>query len=101
MANKQTIISPVPPDEAGNNEKRCEIRFDCIVKMYDAGYITQAGGFFSLKPPKPYPRQWFRSVSYITLEGIKNSDPYVIGLQIKHQFEELERAIKRYENNGK
>ncbi len=100
MENKQTIISPVPTYEVGNNEKRCEIRFDCTVKMYDAGYITQDGGFFSLKPPKPYPPQWFRSVSYITLEDIKNNDAYAIGVQIKHQFEELERAIQRYENNG-
>lgn len=98
MENKETTITPVPPDEAGNNEKRCEIRFDCLVKMYDARYITQDGGIFSVIPSTPYPPQWFKSVSYLTLEKIKYEDPYIIGLQIKKQFEELERAIKQYEN---
>jgi hypothetical protein len=99
MENKETIISPVPPDEAGNNEKRAEIRFDCLVKMYDVGYITPKGGMLSFTPPKPYAPQWFKSVSYLTLEKIKYEDPYVIGVQIKQQFEGLEQAIKQYEDS--
>jgi hypothetical protein len=99
MENKETIITPVPPDEAGSNEKRCEIRFDCLVKMYDVGHITPKGGFFDLNIPKPYAPQWFKSVSYLTLEKIKYEDPYVLGVQIKQQFEGLERAIKEYEDS--
>jgi len=99
MENKETIISPVPPDEAGNNERRCEIRFDCLVKMYDVGYITSKGSVLSFTPPKPHAPQWFKSVSYLTLEKIKYEDPYVLGVQIKQQFEGLERAIKQYEDS--
>jgi hypothetical protein len=99
MENKETIISPVPPDEAGNNQKRAEIRFDCLVKMYDVGYITSKGSVLSFTPPKPHAPQWFKSVSYLTLEKIKYEDPYVIGVQIKQQFEGLERAIKQYEDS--
>jgi hypothetical protein len=66
--------------------------------MYDVGHITPKGGMLSFTPPKPYAPQWFKSVSYLTLEKIKYEDPYVLGVQIKQQFEELERAIKQYEN---
>jgi hypothetical protein len=99
MENKKTIISPAPPDEAGNNEKRAEIRFDCLVKMYDVGYLISKGSVLSFTPPKSYSPQWFKSVSYLTLETIKYQDPYIIGLQIKQQFGELERAIKQYEDS--
>jgi hypothetical protein len=100
MENKEITISPVPPDEAGNNQKRAEIRFDCLVKMYDVGYVTpKEGGFLEFTPSKPYAPQWFKSVSYLTLEKIKYEDPYVIGVQIKQQFEGLERAIKEYEDS--
>ena len=101
MENKETIITPVPPDEAGNNQKRAEIRFDCLVKMYDIGYITpKEGGFLEFTPSKPYAPQWFKSRSTMTLEHIKYADPYVLGMQIKQQFEGLERAIKEYEDRN-
>ena len=98
MENKETTISAVPPDEAGNNQQRCEIRFDCLVKMYDVGYVIPKGSFLDIKPPKPYAPQWFRSLSNMTLDHIKHSDPYILGVQIKQQFEDLERAIRKYEN---
>lgn len=99
MNNMKTFVDAVPPDEAGNNQQRAEIRFDCLVKMYDVGYVTpKRKDFLEFTPSKPYSPQWFRSVSNLTLEMIKYEDPYVIGLQIKQQFEELERAIKRYED---
>lgn len=97
MENKETTISAVPPSEAGHNERRCVIRFDCLVKMYDIGYITPKEDWFGLRPLKPYAPQWFKSQSYITLEGVKYADPYTLGLQIKRQFEQLEQAIKKYE----
>lgn len=101
MENKETSIEAVPPDEAGNNQNRCEIRFDCLVKMYDVGYVIPKGSFLDIKPPKPHSPQWFRSLSTMTLEHIKYADPYIIGIQIKRQFEELERAIKQYEDRDK
>lgn len=99
MENKETIINAVPPDEAGSNQKRCEIRFDCLVKMYEVGYITPKRGFLEFKEPKAYAPQWFRSRSTMTLEHIKYADPYVLGVQIKQQFEELEQAIRKYEDS--
>lgn len=97
MENKEIIIDSVPHDEAGNNQQRCEIRFDCLVKMYDIGYIRPKQGFLEFKPAKPYSPQWFRSLSTMTLDHIKYSDPYVLGVQIKQQFQALEQAIKKYE----
>ena len=99
MENKEISIDAVSPNEAGNNQNRCEIRFDCLVKMYDVGYIKPKGSWLEFQPPKPYAPQWFRSMSNMTLEHIKYADPYVLGVQIKQQFEELERAIKRYEGS--
>lgn len=80
--------------------KMLEIRFDCLLKMYDTGTrITTAPSIipfmYEEKPQKP---QWFRSTSKLTLESVKHLDPYDLGLMIKRMYTQLELHIKKYED---
>jgi hypothetical protein len=41
--------------------------------------------------------QWFKANQTITLEEIKHSDPYTLGMRIKEMFHQLEQTIEKYE----
>jgi len=93
-------IEFVPEEEASSLPSMCEIRFDCLVKMYDMAVSKPSKLLpFSLRKEIPRKPQWFRSTSRMTLEAIKNGDEYSIGRQIKEQFRQLEVHIEQYENN--
>jgi hypothetical protein len=93
-------IERVAEDEASSLPRMCEIRFDCLVKMYDM-VVSKPSTLlpFSLRKEIPRKPQWFKSTSTISLEAIKNEDEYLLGRRLKEQFQQLELHIKQYEHN--
>jgi hypothetical protein len=93
----KAVIEFCNPSELQEAQKMLmEIRFDCIVKMYDCGIRQTKGNFLS--PPKQLPPQWFALKQNFTLEFIKDADEYTIGRTIKLLFADLEKHIQDYEN---
>lgn len=88
-------IQPISEIEA-DTRTLCEIRFDCLVTMYDSGFRTTEGGILGIGS-KNLPPQWFRSRLGITLEEIKYGNEVELGVRLKQMYVELERAIERYE----
>lgn len=62
-----------------------EIRFDCLVRIFDST---------NTRTP-----QWFKSETKFTLEFLQSSDPHTIGLQIKDALSKLEENISQYERS--
>lgn len=92
----QDRIQPVPESEVQSSHSMCEIRFDCLVTMYEMGTREAAKGFF-VKEERRLNPQWFRSQRRITLDAIRNADEYMLGRQLKEMFHQLELHIKKYE----
>ena len=88
-------ISPVPDFEAEQLPRMCEIKFDCLVTMFETGYKNQKG--FSIIPETPQKPQWFKIQNKLTLESIRYADEYTIGRRIKHMLEQLDKHIDQYE----
>jgi len=85
-------ITPIPEIEA-DQTKMCKIRFDCLVTMYDVGF-RKYKGMLGQHQQSP---QWFRAQQEMTLESIKHTDPYILGMRIKDMFNQLDATIKQYE----
>jgi hypothetical protein len=94
--NNISSIEPVP-EIVADTRKLCEIRFDCLVTMYDVGFTRYKGMWGNEKQSKV--PQWFKAQSTLTLESIKYMDEYQIGSQIKQMFRELEQTINKYEQS--
>ena len=92
--NNTSSIEPVP-EIVADTRKLCEIRFDCLVTMYDVGF-TRYEGMWGNERESRVP-QWFKAQHTLTLESIKYMDEYQIGSQIKQMFRELEQTINKYE----
>ena len=92
--NNEIEIKPVSEMEADTRQV-CEIRFDCLVKMHDVGFMRYEGMWGQEKQSKT--PQWFRVNHVITLDAIKHSDPYTLGMRIKEMFQQLEQTIEQYE----
>jgi hypothetical protein len=73
----------------------CEIRFDCLVKMHDVAFMKYEG-MWGREKQYTTP-QWFRVNHVITLDAIKHSDPYTLGMRIKEMYHQLEKTIEQYE----
>ena len=87
-------IKPVSEMEA-DTRQICEIRFDCLVKMHDVAFMKYEGMWGQ---EKQYTTpQWFRVNHVITLDAIKHSDPYTLGMRIKEMYHQLEQTIEKYE----
>lgn len=85
------------PDEIESAKKRlAEIRFDCLVRMYDFAKQGTKGGV--LQQIKPKPPQWFKSEARLSLELIKYGTEQEIGRLVKGMFIELEDRIRQIEN---
>ncbi len=97
MSVNETEISPVyaPIEIELAKMRMTEIRFDCIVKMYDCG-TREVKGFMPYAS-KSLPPQWFKAQNKLTLEFIVNSDERTIGRVIKEMYNQLEGHIKQYE----
>lgn len=94
---EQVKISYPSPSEIDESKKRlCEIRFECLVKMFDVGYY-QERGFLNIPVGKPHP-QMFKLETRLTLEAIKHCDEYQLGKIIKDAYRQLESHISQYEN---
>lgn len=98
MIQEENKIQAVPDFEAGSNQSMCEIRFDCLVTMFERGSRTIKTGIFGFTE-KQLPPQWFKSQSKITLEGIRFMDEYTLGKQLKDMLHQLDKHIENYENN--
>lgn len=90
-------IEAVPPFEAENLPRLCEIRFDAFITMYEMGVRTIRTGLFGFVE-KSLPPQWFKNQSKITLEAIKQCDEYTLGRRLKEMLFQLEEHIRKYEN---
>jgi len=73
----------------------CEIRFDCLVKMYETGTRTIKTGFLGMEQ-KALPPQWFKLEEHITLEGIRGCDEYQLGRRLKEMVNKLDHHIDKY-----
>ena len=92
--NNEIEIKPVSEMEA-DTRQICEIRFDCLVKMHDVAFMKYEGMWGQ---EKQYTTpQWFRVNHVITLDVIKHSDPYTLGMRIKEMYHQLEKTIEQYE----
>jgi hypothetical protein len=80
-----------------DTRRLCEVRFDCMVKMHDVGYRNY-DGLWGQEKQSRLP-QWFSANRNITLETVKYADPYVLGMQIKEMFHQLEKTIEQYEQS--
>lgn len=96
--NKPEIETYPVTDIEADTRQICEIRFDCLLTMHDVAYIKSKETLFGQNRLLTNP-QWFRTRSTITLEQIKYEDPYVLGLQLKEMYRQLEEAINRYEQH--
>ncbi len=98
--NDISSVDWVGTEEAEALPAMCEIRFDCLVRMYDMG-TRPPSSLLPLRMRMETPRspQWFRNTQIISLEAIKNGDEYTLGRMIKDQFRQLELHIKKYESN--
>ena len=92
--NNKIEITPVSEMEA-DTRRLCEIRFDCMVKMHDAAFKKSKGMLWQEKQSKT--PQWFKSNTTLTLEFIKDADPYTLGVRIKEMYHQLEKTIEKYE----
>lgn len=90
------VTDPFELEEA--KMKMMEVRFDCIVKMFDCGQIIPKSTMPFIQP-KPLPPQWFKSQMKLTLEFIRQSEPEMIGIAIKQLLAKMDEAISLYENN--
>jgi hypothetical protein len=85
------------PDNEQAKRKMIEIRFDCLVTMYDLGFKKIKPGFeFEKRKRTP---QCFKSIQNITLESIKYSDEATLGRLLKEMYYELEHHIRQYEDD--
>jgi hypothetical protein len=91
-------IEPIHESEVPVMGNCCDIRFDCLVTMYDSGSRVRkvdAGLFLSTE--KALPPQWFKNEMTLSLEAVKHSDPYELGTRLKIMFQQLDDHIKHYE----
>lgn len=91
------IIERVSEGDVGNNQQMAEIRIDCFVDMYEMSKTEHDGGFSVFFEEKQQSPQWFRSRNKITLQAIRESDPYVLGNILKDMLKQLEHHIDKYE----
>ena len=92
--NNEIEITPIPEIMA-DKRRICEIRFDCLVTMHDVAY-RKYKGMWGQEKYSNVP-QWFKANHTITLDTIKNADPYMLGMRIKEMFHMMEKTIEQYE----
>jgi hypothetical protein len=93
--NIYPVLKPSEIEEA--KTRMSEIRFDCVVKLFDFVQIDIESGIFG-QTLKPLPPQWFALTEKLSLEFIEYSDEYAIGLAVKQAWLKLKEHIKQYEN---
>jgi len=89
-------IEPVSEFDIPPMGKCAEIRFDCLVKMFDSGTRTKKSGLFMTKEVA-LPPQWFKNEMRLTLEAVEHGDPHELGMALKNMFRQLDIHIKNYE----
>ena len=89
-------IEPVYDMEIPPMGRCAEIRFDCLVKMFDSGIRTKKSGLI-INTEKELPPQWFKNEMRLTLEAVEYGDPHELGMALKNMFKQLDIHIKNYE----
>lgn len=90
-------INRISEIEAESNPSLAEIRFDCLVTMFEMGFKKNTiSSSIKRNPP-----QWFKSQAKISLESIKHLPNYELGQLLKNMLIQLEAHIEKYRNyNG-
>jgi len=94
---EENKITPVSDVEAQELPRLCEIRFDCLITMFEAGYKDPKG--LSLIPETPQKPQWFKSQNKLSLEAIRYTDEYSLGLRLKQMLRQLDNHIDKYKRD--
>jgi CRISPR/Cas system CSM-associated protein Csm3 (group 7 of RAMP superfamily) len=97
MEKYENKISAANPLEVERSPRMCEIRFDCVVTMYEFE-VLKSDKYTNLRTERSHPPQWFKNECKITLEAIKYADEYALGRQLKEMLFQLENHIKHIEN---
>jgi hypothetical protein len=84
--------------EAEKLPRMAEIRFDCMVRMFDMESRVVKTGVFG-HTEKPLRPQWFVNECKITLETIKYGSEYEIGRTLKDMLYQLEDHMEKYKKN--
>lgn len=82
-------------ESVADTRRVCEMRFDCLVTMHEVAYKKYKGLLGQEKQSKE--PQWFKLNYQLTLEELKYSEPYQLGMRLKEAFNKLESAIQDYE----
>lgn len=93
MENNINMVSE--HDVPGTKQHMAEIRFDCVIRMFDCGLRQTPSGL--LHDSEQLPPQWFKSENTVTLNMIKYADPCTLGNIFKNMLRQLEDHIKKYE----
>ena len=99
MEVKSEISYPSPDEMDIAKYRTMNIRFDCLVKMFDYGQI-EPRSLMPFAQPKPLPPQWFKSELKLTMELVSDADPYHLGMIIKQAYQKLKNHIEVYENSS-
>jgi len=96
---EETKIEQVSEEEVGSLQSMAEIRFDCLVKMFDSK-TKEIENFGGLGLPihrevarKP---QWFKCQQTLTLESIRHGSEYELGSMLKIMLRKLELHMEQY-----
>jgi len=91
-------IEPVHDTEVPPLGRCAEIRFDCLVRMYDSGTrMVGENNVLLGTTEKAAEPQWFKNEIRFTLEAVQHGDPYELGMSLKNMFKQLDLHIKNYE----
>jgi len=100
MDNDSQVSSVYDPNELEVAQFRMmDVRFDCLVRMFDSGMI-QPRNIIPFVKRKSLPPQWFKSEMKFTMEFVEDSSPYSIGCVIKDMFKKLKLHIENYEKTN-
>jgi len=92
--NIETVSNPNELEIA--KYRMMDVRFDCLVRMFDSGQI-QPKSSLPFVEREPLPPQWFKLETKLTMEFVEGADPYQIGMAIKESFWKLKKHIEDYE----
>ncbi len=97
MEHNSKISGVLNPNEIEMARFRnMEIRFQCLVKMFDSGFVQRKNPMPFLPATTP-PPQWFKSETKLTMEFVEYADAETIGRVIKEAFYKLKNHIESYE----
>lgn len=95
--NTQITYPETPAESAKCNSHIAEIRFDCMMKMFDLVTVHPCGVY--RKDEEPHPQRFILCETF-SLEDIKYKDAYQLGMEIKEAYKKLEQHMAEYKKNS-